>query len=121
MASIRPQDLQREIQRQLEQYSDAIQEGALDKAKEVSAEGVSRLRSTSPERTGKYKSGWSRKQVGNGYVIHNKTHYRLTHLLEKPHLQRNGRMSTPQVHIKPVEEIVIDEYVREVRRVIENA
>ena len=117
---INPNQLNQEIMRQLQNYSEAIQEKATEKAKEVGQSGVNRLRNTSPERTGSYKSGWRLKKVGKGYVIHNATNYQLTHLLEKSHLQRDGSMSTPQVHIRPVEQQVIREYVNEVRRVIEN-
>ena len=52
-------------------------------------------------------------------VIHNKTDYQLTHLLEKPHLTRSGGITVPQVHIAPVEEKCIKEFEEKITRKIE--
>ena len=76
------------------------------------------------KRTGDYKKSWKVKTTkGKGFVsciIHNATDYQLTHLLEKPHLKRNGGLTTPKVHIAPVEEKSIKQYEQEVINVVEN-
>ena len=77
---------------------------------------VQRLRTTSPRGTGpksgRYAKGWTVKHEKKGLltseIVHNKTDYQLTHLLEKSHVIKNqfgtyGR-STPEVHIAPAEE-----------------
>ena len=80
------------------------------------------LKETSPKRTGKYSKGWRVKtEKGRGFInctIHNATNYQLTHLLEKPHLTRNGRRTTPKVHIAPVEEKCIEEFQKGVENII---
>ena len=91
----------------------------------VSKQAVSRLKEKSPKKTGDYSKGWTaKKQHGLGgivdIVVHNKTDYQLTHLLENGHVKKNqygeyGR-TTPKVHIKPVEEWANKELVKEIER-----
>lgn len=108
----------------LNDYSSDIQEGIIESAQSVAKNGASELKNVSPKRTGKYRKGWRvQTSKGKGYVeciIHNSTAWQLTHLLEKPHLLRNGRTSKPKVHIKPVEEKCIREYEKDVENVIKN-
>lgn len=107
-----------EIAKTLQTYTREVTEG-MDEAKvEVANDTVKRLKSTSPENTGSYAKGWARKKVGTAQVVHNRTDYQLTHLLEKPHALRNGGRSTPQVHIAPAEEQAIADYVDKVEKVI---
>lgn len=108
----------------LNEYSVDIQESIVKTAENVAKKGAEKLKQTSPKRTGKYSKGWRvRTTKGRGEVIstiHNATNWQLTHLLEKPHLLRNGRLSTPKVHIYPVEQQCIKEYETEVEKVIKN-
>ncbi|MBR2677825.1 MAG: HK97 gp10 family phage protein [Bacilli bacterium] len=113
-----------EINDILNEYSNDIQEGITREAESVAKEAVSELKVTSPIRTGKYRKGWRVKTTkGRGFVeciVHNSTNYQLTHLLEKPHLKRNGGITTPKVHIKPVEEKSKKEYEQKVENIIKN-
>jgi hypothetical protein len=108
----------------LNDYSSDIQEAIIAEAEKVSKKGRDELKNTSPKRTGKYRKGWRVKtEKGNGFVeciIHNSTNYQLTHLLEHSHLTRNGRKTTPKVHIKPVEQACIKEYEKSVEKIIKN-
>ena len=108
----------------LNDYSVDIQESIVKTAENVAKKGADKLKQTSPKRTGKYSKGWRVKtSKGKGEVsstIYNATNWQLTHLLEKPHLLRNGRLSTPKVHIYPVEQQCIKEYETEVEKVIKN-
>lgn len=108
----------------LNEYSSDIQEAIIAEAEKVSKKGRDELKNTSPKRTGKYRKGWRVKiEKGNGFVeciIHNSTNYQLTHLLEHSHLTRNGRKTTPKVHIKPVEQACIKEYEKSVEKIIKN-
>jgi hypothetical protein len=113
-----------EINDILNEYSSDIQEGITADAQRVAKEAQAELRNTSPKRTGEYRKGWRVKtEKGNGYVdciVHNATDYQLTHLLEKPHLKRNGGMTTPKVHIAPVEQKAVKQYERDVENIIKN-
>lgn len=112
-------------------YGDDIQNLIQEEAERISKESVKELKSVSPKNKrktanrGKYAKGWRvKKQVSRGsvhYIIHNATDYQLTHLLEKPHLTRNGGYTKPIVHIKPVEEKCVLEYQKNVNNGIRKA
>ena len=108
----------------LNEYSTDIQEAITEEAQSVAKQGISTLKATSPKKTGSYRKGWRVKTTkGQGFVeciIHNATDYQWTHLLEKPHLLRNGARSTPQVHIAPVEQDCIREFENNVEKIIQN-
>ena len=108
----------------LDEYSIEIQEGITKAAEDVANAGAKELKAKSPKRTGKYSKGWRvNKRSGKGFVhttIYNATNWQLTHLLEKPHLLRNGKKSKPIVHIEPVEEKCIKNFQKEVEHIIKN-
>lgn len=108
----------------LSDYSDDIQDAITLEAQNVAKKAQNELKNTSPKRTGKYRKGWRvNVEKGRGFVnciVHNATAYQLTHLLEKPHALRNGGVSTPKVHIKPVEEAAIKEFESNVAKIIKN-
>lgn len=91
----------------------------------VAKEGVSRLRSISPRKSGDYAKGWAIKRERgrsgiNDVTIHNKTDYQLTHLLENGHLIVNGKGTYGRTrgikHIAPVEQYFNTEVVEEIER-----
>lgn len=112
----------------LDEYSEDIQEALKEEAIKVSQEGATKLKHTSPKNKGKYAKGWKVKTIkGKSYVsctIYNSTDWRLTHLLEKPHVIRNANgtygTSKPQVHIAPVEESCVSEYEQNIEKIIKN-
>ena len=93
----------------------------------VAQEGAEKLRQTSPKRRGgrgKYARGWTYKKTKSGFVIHNKTDYQLTHLLENGHAVVNakgdtGKRADAHKHIEPVYLWAQGELEREVRQRIE--
>ena len=108
----------------LNEYSEEIQEDISKTAEDKSKEARQKLREVSPKRTGEYRKGWKVKVIrGRDFIdciVHNATKYQLTHLLEKPHAKRNGGVTTPKVHIKPVEEKIVREYEKEIENIIKN-
>jgi len=111
-------NLSKEIANYLSQFSKEVEE-ELEKSKDdITKDAVKQLKVRSPKNTGSYRKGWTRKKVGKGYVIHNKTDYRLTHLLENGHAKRGGGRVAAKVHIKPVEEGSIKAFIERVERVI---
>lgn len=103
-----------QMQKLLEQLDKDVQKAMDESMKQVAKESVSKLKSSSPRKTGKYARGWTTKQIDkNGIVVHNSKHYQLTHLLENGHVIRNkygtyGRTSGIK-HIQPVEQWASDE------------
>lgn len=108
----------------LDEYSQDIQDGITQAAEDIAKDGANELKKTSPKRTGKYSKGWRvDKRSGKGFVhttIYNATNWQLTHLLEKPHLLRNGKKSVPKVHIEPVEQKCIKDFEKQIEHIIKN-
>ncbi|MFJ5564826.1 HK97 gp10 family phage protein [Lysinibacillus xylanilyticus] len=111
-------DLAREINRTLANYSNGVGEQVERLAEQVAKEGALRLKANSPIRSGSYQKGWRAKKVGKSWVVHNATSYQLTHLLEKGHAKVDGGRVPAKVHIAPVEEDMIDEFVKGVEEAI---
>lgn len=106
----------------LNEVNKEVEQSAKRNIQSVAKEAVQKLKNTSPRKTGSYSKGWAvKKNSDMDAVVHNKTDYQLTHLLENGHIIRNkkgtyGRTSGIK-HIKPVEEWASDELPR---RIIED-
>lgn len=107
----------------LDSYSREVQEATNKAIDSVAKEAASKLRDTSPRKTGDYAKGWKvKKERGRDglqtVTVHNKTNYQLTHLLENGHVVRNKKgtygRTRPIKHIAPVEEWAVDELPREI-------
>lgn len=111
-------NLAQEISRNLKQYSSEVERKLQSSKKEVGQKAVKDLRNSGKfnDRTGSYRKGWKLKKEGNNYIVWNETDYQLTHLLEFGHALRNGGRSKAFTHIKPVEQMVINEFEAVVRK-----
>lgn len=103
----------------LDEVDREVQQSARQNIDGVAKEAVQKLRNTSPVKTGSYAKGWSAKKQGEmDVVVHNRTDYQLTHLLENGHVIRNKKGTygrTPGIkHIAPVEEWASDELPRRI-------
>lgn len=123
--TIKPEQLQSTIQQMLHEIPQKVDNVIDEAAEKVAKEAVKTLRATSPKRPGggRYAKGWATKKVGKQIVIHNKTDYQLTHLLENGHdIVSHGRKVGHyggQKHIAPVEQEVIENMTKEVEKGIE--
>ena len=108
----------------LDDYSKEVRRAASDSQDAIAKEAVSKLKSTSPRRNGKYARGWTIKRTRTGtgipeVTVHNRV-YRLTHLLENGHIIRNAKGTYGRVrgikHIKPVEDWAVSELPLEIER-----
>lgn len=54
-------------------------------AEEAAKATVQHLKATSPQDKGSYAKSWTADKVKGSWVVHNKKHYQLTHLLEQGH------------------------------------
>lgn len=111
-------NLAAEINRTLRNYAHGVGEDIEKVAEKVAKEGARQLKIRSPIGVRhRYAKGWRAKKVGNQWVVHN-TEYQLTHLLEKGHAKVGGGRVPAQVHIRPVEEEMIEEFVQGVEEAI---
>lgn len=112
-------DLAAEINRTLRNYAHGVGEDIEKVAEKVAKEGAQQLKLRSPRRPsgGDYAKGWRAKKVGKSWIVHN-VKYQLTHLLEKGHAKVNGGRVDPRVHIAPVEDEMINEFVQGVEEAI---
>lgn len=88
------------IAKTLSDWSQDIADAMKAAVVEASAEAVRDLKRNSPKDTGDYAKDWTksaleRSRYGLKYVVHNKRHYRLTHLLEDGHANARGGGRTP--------------------------
>lgn len=107
-----------QIANELQRYTNFVTEEVEVAKTEVSKELVKELKQTSPKLTGSYKKGWRVKKVGNVLVVHNKTDYQLTHLLEHGHAKKGGGRVPAKVHIRPAEERAVEDFLDRVERAI---
>ncbi|MBS6888627.1 MAG: HK97 gp10 family phage protein [Clostridium sp.] len=119
MAKSKIKGISNEFAKILSEYKDEIVKG-IEKEKEiVSKKAVKRLRETSPEgSTKRYKKGWRVSDINGKKIVHNKTDYQKTHLLEYGHAKVNGGRVAAKPHIRPVEEQVIKDFTEGVGKVI---
>lgn len=116
---IKPIDLDATVHDLLSKYGNQVYDVLKDCVKEVSDEAVEKLQSVSRfapggHPSGEYSRSWKQEEAKAGRlatrrVVHNEEHYRLTHLLEKGHVSKNGTHRTfgrvkAYPHIAPVSE-----------------
>ena len=112
-------DFASDLARELQRYANVVEEELLTVQEEVADVAVSKLKQNSPKKTGAYRKGWRKKKEGNAVIVHN-TKGQLTHLLENGHAKASGGRVPAQVHIRPVEEYVMNELLRRVERLLES-
>ena len=126
MANINIDQLAAEIAKGLADYSQDVVEKVNVSSEAVGKAAVKQLKQTSPKRpgSGKYAKSWTMKtepEVGQPHkrIVHVKApHYRLTHLLEHGHAKKGGGRVEGKPHIRPAEEMVIQEFMQEVEEAI---
>lgn len=108
----------------LNAYVQAVDKDADLAAKEAAQTATNYLKSVSPANTGHYAKGWTYKKVNGAYIVHNKTDYQLTHLLEHGHDlvawgKKVGHVNA-KPHIKTAEELATETFEKELKEKIEN-
>ena len=107
-----------EITKQLQTYSKIVGQEVEKATDDVTKQAVKDIKSTSPVKTGAYAAGWTRKKVQGGYIVHNRTNYQLTHLLEFGHAKVGGGRVAGKVHIRPAEERAIKEFEHRIEKAV---
>lgn len=110
-----------ELNKIMKQYEKEVEDLSSDVFQSVAKGTVQELKNTSPKLTGDYAKGWAVKQekgVGKmNFIVHNRTDYQLTHLLENGHVIRNKKGTYGRTaaipHIAPAADKAADELVEQ--------
>lgn len=118
-------DIERDLREILEGYSEEVTQAVGKAIREVANESVKKLKSSAPQRTGKYAAGWTKTIEADGLIVEATVHggphtYPLAHLLENGHAKRGGGRTAPIVHIKPVENWAAEEAQRKIKEKVES-
>lgn len=130
--TVKPTDLSKAIDEILKEYGDEVYKVVEDCIDEVAEEAKNRLRAVNHfrrEASGAYAGSWVNEKLQSKPLtvhraVHNEKHYRLSHLLEKGHVIRNGTGRTfgrtaAYPHIAPVNDWANEELVDMVKRRLE--
>ncbi len=121
MATVRIDDLADEVMKGLKDYAQLAVDDLKTAIKNAGETVKDEIERTAPKKTGKYRKSWAVKKTNETsdsikVVVHSKTQYRLTHLLENGHAKRGGGRVAARPHIAPAEKKGEEQLIREVER-----
>lgn len=130
---IKPIDLSAAVEEILKEYGNDVYNVVEDAVDEVTDEATNKLKAINhwaKDGSGVYAGSWvndtvRKTRVSTAKVVHNEDHYRLTHLLEKGHVIRNGTGRTfgktgKYPHIAPVNDWANEELPKRFRKKVES-
>ena len=117
--------LEKAISDILTDYGEHVTEGTKVAVKRIADEAKRETRAGSPVRSGRYRKGWAVKntttRLSAEAIVHNRTTYQLTQVLEKGHLVKRGGRTIGQAyahpHIGPAEERAVQRFQKAVEDV----
>lgn len=131
---IRPIDFSAAVESILQEYGNDVYGVVDETVDEIADEATDKLKDVNHfapggNPSGEYSGDWTndtvrKSRVMLAKVVHNEGHYRLTHLLEKGHVIKNGTQRTfgrtgKYPHIAPVNDWANEELPRRFRRKVE--
>lgn len=118
---VTPENLGAVIGEILQEYGKEITKEIPEITEKVGKAGVQAVRNSSRSSfkgTGKYAKGWDKqiehKRLWSKCTIYNKSLPGLPHLLEHGHANRGGGRTPGRIHIKPVEQKIVQKYEKEI-------
>ncbi len=117
--SVKIDDFLEAVRGELEDYANEVTESVKQSVKSVAKETVQEVKKRSPVDSGEYKKSWGQTTIHETPAIvvisvHNRKHYRLTHLLENGHAIVNGGRTRAHPHIAPAEKFAEQALLRKV-------
>ena len=105
----------------LDKYGDEVRDNLSEAIKETAKESANELKKSGTFKGNEYRRSWSSKtkptkRLSVGYVVYNKEHYQLTHLLEFGHVKQNGGRTRAFPHIAPVNDKVEERVINKLER-----
>ncbi|WP_439424783.1 HK97 gp10 family phage protein [Oenococcus alcoholitolerans] len=115
-------DIAAAISQDLQAYTTEVEEKLVKSELSIAKSATNRLKQGGgyKERSGKYTKDWTFTRQRNGYVVHNRKNYQLTHLLEFGHATKNGGRTKAFPHIEPVEDWTKKAFEDEVKKELGN-
>lgn len=123
--TVKIDDMADEIMKGLEEYASLASDTLKDAVKKAGDTAKKEVKENAPKRTGAYKKSWTVKKIKETsnsleLVVHSKSKYQLTHLLENGHAARNGGRTKAMPHIKPAEEKAIKQLQEDIVKGLNN-
>ena len=114
-------ELANEVMKGLKEYADLATEDLKKDVEKAGQKVKEQIESTAPKDTGKYAKSWAVKKTRETsdsieLVVHSKTRYQLTHLLEFGHAKRNGGRVAARPHLAAAEQAGIEQLTRDIER-----
>ena len=117
-------ELNQAITEILNEYGDNVTEATKAAVLKVAEIAKQEAKAASPYGTSKkhYASEWAVKadavdRLRTDAIVHNRTKYQLTHLLEKGHAKRGGGRTRAIPHIEPAEQRAIRNFEEAVKKI----
>ena len=125
MPKVTVDELAEAVGKELGNYFDDITEDVKNAVEVTTRECVAEIKQRSPKRTGNYSRSWTATEMFNRrgsirFTVHNKKHYRLTHLLEDGHAKENGGRVEGTPHIAPAEQNAEKNLIKRIEEAIKN-
>lgn len=113
-------NISKQLNQILDEYVENVGETMEIECKRIGYETANDLKANSP-RSSKahrhYADGWRAKKSGKyGYIVHNATDWRLTHLLNNGHAKTNGGRVAGDNHIGKAEQRAVKKFIDEVEK-----
>ena len=117
--TVRIDQLAEAVMKGLEDYAKLATDDLKKDVQKAGKKVKEQIESTAPKKTGKYAKSWAVKKVRETsdsiqVVVHSRTRYQLTHLLEFGHAKRGGGRTRAFPHIEPAEQAGIEQLTRDI-------
>ena len=121
MATIRPDQLAKEVMDGLEEYAGLAADVLKKEIQKAGKTAKAQIEQTAPKKTGRYAKSWAVKKTRETsntleVTVHSKDRYALAHLLENGHAKRGGGRVAAIPHIAPAEETALQSLEQNIER-----